>query len=182
VTSFGPTPRSTDGVDLLIEDARLATLVPTSAGLGVVDGGAIAIRDGKIVYAGARADMPTAFLNATATLRCDGRWITPGLVDCHTHLVYAGNRAREFEQRLAGATYEEIARAGGGIVSTVNATRAATLDQLVAQTLPRLDALMAEGVTTVEIKSGYGLDLATETRHPKRPATRIATSISSAAR
>jgi imidazolonepropionase len=164
VTRDSTTPRSTAGVDLLIEDARLATMAPTSAGLGVVDGGAVAIRDGRIVYAGARADMPAVYRNAAQTVRCDGRWITPGLVDCHTHLVYGGNRAREFEQRLAGATYEEIARAGGGIVSTVKATRAATRDQLVAQTLPRLDALMADGVTTVEIKSGYGLDLATEAR------------------
>src|SRR5690606_10580106 len=85
------------------------------------------------------------------------RWITPGLIDCHTHLVHAGNRAHEFELRLNGATYEEIARAGGGIISTVNTTRAASEHELIAASLPRLDALIAEGVTTIEIKSGYGL-------------------------
>ena len=126
-------------------------------GLGLIDDGLVACRDGLIVYAGAATGAPG--LNALEILDCEGRWITPGLIDCHTHLVYAGNRASEFEQRLTGATYESIARQGGGIVSTVNATRAASESQLVAQTLPRLDALLAEGVTTVEIKSGYGLAL-----------------------
>jgi imidazolonepropionase len=126
-------------------------------GLGLIDDGLVACRDGLIVYAGAATGAPG--LDALEILDCEGRWITPGLIDCHTHLVYAGNRANEFEQRLAGATYESIARQGGGIVSTVNATRAASESQLVAQTLPRLDALLAEGVTTVEIKSGYGLAL-----------------------
>ena len=126
-------------------------------GLGLIDDGLVACRDGLIVYAGAAAGAPG--LDALEILDCEGRWITPGLIDCHTHLVYAGNRANEFEQRLKGATYESIARQGGGIVSTVNATRAASESQLVAQTLPRLDALLAEGVTTVEIKSGYGLAL-----------------------
>ncbi len=93
---------------------------------------------------------------------CGGRWVTPGLIDCHTHLVHAGNRAREFEMRLAGATYEEIARAGGGIVSSVAQVRAASEADLVAQSLPRLDALIAEGVTTVEVKSGYGLTVEDE--------------------
>ena len=100
--------------------------------------------------------------NAKETIACEGRWITPGLIDCHTHLVYAGNRAGEFELRLRGASYEEIARAGGGIVSSVKALRAASEDELVARALPRLDALIGEGVTTVEIKSGYGLDLPNE--------------------
>ena len=95
---------------------------------------------------------------------CEGRWITPGLIDCHTHLVYAGDRAAEFEMRLAGASYEDVARSGGGILSTVRATRAASEDELVRQSLPRLDALLAEGVTTVEIKSGYALDLQGELR------------------
>ena len=126
-------------------------------GLGLIDDGLVACRDGLIVYAGAATGAPG--LDALEILDCEGRWITPGLIDCHTHLVYAGNRASEFEQRLTGATYESIARQGGGIVSTVNATRAASESQLVAQTLPRLDALLAEGVTTVEIKSGYGLAL-----------------------
>ena len=123
----------------------------------------IAADAGRIVYAGPAADAPSA-LDARQRTDCDGRWITPGLIDCHTHLVYGGNRAQEFEQRLAGASYEEISRAGGGIVSTVKATRQASDEQLVAAALPRLDALIAEGVTTIEIKSGYGLELDTERR------------------
>ncbi|WP_292373204.1 imidazolonepropionase [Mesorhizobium sp.] len=141
----------------LWHNARLATMAE-SAGLSIVEKGAIAARDGLIVYAGAEADMPASFGQGVESVDCEGRWITPGLIDCHTHLVYAGNRANEFEMRLAGATYEEVARAGGGIVSSVKSLRAASEDQLVAQTLPRLDALIAEGVTTVEVKSGYGLD------------------------
>ena len=109
-------------------------------------------------------------MDAKEHVELDGRWVTPGLIDCHTHLVYAGDRAHEFEMRLAGASYEEIARAGGGIVSTVQATRAASEDELVAQALPRLDALIAEGVTTIEIKSGYGLDLETEAQDAARRA------------
>ncbi|WP_167514575.1 imidazolonepropionase [Mesorhizobium intechi] len=143
-------------------NARLATMADGVAGLGIVEKGAIAARDGVIVYAGAEADMPASAGQGAETVDCEGRWITPGLIDCHTHLVYAGNRANEFEMRLAGATYEEVARAGGGIVSSVRSLRAASEDDLVAQALPRLDALMAEGVTTVEVKSGYGLDLDNE--------------------
>jgi imidazolonepropionase len=150
-------------VDHIWHNCRLATLSPSRQGLGVVDDGLIAANDGRIVYAGPAAEAPVGF-DAKQRTHCDGRWITPGLIDCHTHLVYGGNRAREFEQRLAGASYEEIARAGGGIVSTVKATREATTDQLVASALPRLDALIAEGVTTIEIKSGYGLELETECR------------------
>jgi imidazolonepropionase len=146
----------------LWRNARLATMADGAPGLGVVDKGAVAARDGLIVYAGAEAEMPASIAQGAETVNCEGRWITPGLVDCHTHLVYAGNRANEFEMRLAGATYEEVARAGGGIVSSVKSLRAATEDELVAQTLPRLDALLAEGVTTVEVKSGYGLDLDNE--------------------
>jgi imidazolonepropionase len=141
--------------ETLWHNARLATL--TGPGLGIVESGVVAAQGGRIVYAGPQADAPS--LNAAKQIDCGGRWITPGLVDCHTHLVYAGDRAREFEMRLAGASYEEIAKAGGGIVSTVKATRAASQDALVAAALPRLDALIADGACTVEIKSGYGLSL-----------------------
>ena len=142
--------------DHLWQHARLATM----AASGVVEDGVIACRDGRIVYAGSRTDAPA--FTAAEVIDCAGRWITPGLIDCHTHLVHAGNRAHEFELRLAGASYEDIARAGGGIVSTMEATRAASEAELVAAALPRLDALIAEGVTTIEIKSGYGLSLADE--------------------
>jgi imidazolonepropionase len=144
--------------DRIWRNARLATLAANCEGLGIVEDGLIACRDGLIEYAGPRTAAPAA-LDSLEVIDCQGRWVTPGLIDCHTHLVYAGDRANEFEQRLNGATYEAIARNGGGIVSTVNATRAASEAQLVAHTLPRLDALLAEGVTTVEIKSGYGLAL-----------------------
>jgi imidazolonepropionase len=149
--------------DTIWTDARLATLGSGAPGLSPVEGGAVAAVDGHIVFAGAAADLPTGW-DAKRRVGLDGRWVTPGLIDCHTHLVHAGDRAHEFELRLAGASYQEIAQAGGGIVSTVKATRAASEDDLVAATLPRLDRLIAEGVTTVEVKSGYGLDLATETR------------------
>ncbi|UCI06043.1 imidazolonepropionase [Mesorhizobium sp. B1-1-8] len=157
----------------LWRNARLATMADGAAGLGIVEKGAVAARDGLIVYAGAEADMPASVGQGAEITDCWGRWITPGLIDCHTHLVYAGNRANEFEMRLAGATYEEVARAGGGIVSSVKALRAASEDELIAQTLPRLDALMAEGVTTVEVKSGYGLDLDNE-KKSLRAARRLA--------
>jgi len=141
--------------DRVWRNARLATMAPGRPGLGEVTDGLVAARDGRIVYAGAAAEAPP--LDAADTVDCEGRWVTPGLIDPHTHLVHAGDRAHEFELRLAGASYEEIARAGGGIVSTVRATREADEAELVAQSLPRLDALIAEGVTTVEVKSGYGL-------------------------
>jgi imidazolonepropionase len=143
-------------------NARLATLDPKLPGLGLVDGGVVIARDGRIQFAGPEREVPASLLNRADALDCDGRWITPGLIDCHTHLVWAGDRANEFEMRLAGASYEEVARAGGGIVSSVKALRAASEDALVAQSLPRLETLMAEGVTTVEIKSGYGLDTQNE--------------------
>lgn len=151
--------------DRLWLNARLTTMQPGqgSGSLGEVERGALGAKDGRIVYVGHEADLPSA-ADAVETINCEGRWITPGLVDCHTHLVFGGNRAHEFELRLAGASYEEIARAGGGIVSTVKATRAASEAELVASALPRLDHLIAEGVTTIEIKSGYGLDLETEAR------------------
>ncbi len=123
---------------------------------GAIDDGAILIRDGRIVWIGPRADLPAH--DVIQTDRLDGRWVTPGLIDCHTHLVFGGDRSGEFEQRLNGATYEEIARAGGGIVSTMTATRAASEDDLYASAVARLEGLKATGVTTVEIKSGYGLD------------------------
>ncbi|MBB2971343.1 imidazolonepropionase [Mesorhizobium sp. RMAD-H1] len=154
--------------DRLWRNARLATLSENLPGLGVVEKGAVAVRDGRIAYAGPEADLPSS-LASLERIDCEGRWITPGLIDCHTHLVYAGNRAHEFEMRLAGATYEEVAKAGGGIVSSVKALRAASEGDLLHETLPRLDALIAEGVTTVEVKSGYGLDLENE-----RKALRVA--------
>jgi len=153
-------------------DARLATLAPGRPGLGIVERGAVAAKDGRIAFAGSAADLPTGW-DARHRVALDGRWVMPGLVDCHTHLVYAGERAHEFELRLAGASYEDIARAGGGIVSTVKATRAASEDDLVRASLPRLDRLLAEGVTTIEIKSGYGLDSKTEMRM-LRAARRLA--------
>lgn len=145
-------------------NARLATVAEGQPGLGIVERGAVAAENGRIVFAGPEAEMPADAANGAEIIDCGGRLITPGLIDCHTHLVYAGNRANEFEMRLAGATYEEVARAGGGIVSSVRSVRAASEDQIVAETLPRLDALIAEGVTTVEVKSGYGLDLENETK------------------
>jgi imidazolonepropionase len=152
-------------------NARLATFAKDAPGLGVVERGAIVASGGCFVFAGPEGDAPAP--DGARIVDCEGRWVTPGLIDCHTHLVYAGSRAAEFEARLAGLSYEEIARAGGGIVSTVRATRGASEDELVRQSLPRLDALLAEGVTTVEIKSGYGLDLATE-RKMLRAARRLA--------
>src|SRR5947209_2975604 len=132
-------------------------------GLGIIEGGALAARDGRIACAGPEPDLP-AGLAAGETIDCEGRWITPGLIDCHTHLVFAGDRSDEFERRLAGESYADIARAGGGIAATVRATRAASEDALVAAALRRLDALLAEGVTTVEVKSGYGLETEAELR------------------
>lgn len=142
--------------DLLLTDCRLATMTAGGAPFGAVDDGAVLVEDGGIVWAGLRADLPVH--KAVETHRLDGRWVTPGLVDCHTHLVFGGDRSGEFEQRLNGVSYEAIARAGGGIVSTMTATRAASEEELYASALTRLAGLKATGVTTVEIKSGYGLD------------------------
>ena len=149
--------------DRIWRNARLATMTAGKPGLGTIDDGLLASRDGILVYAGPAAEAPAA-LEARQVEDCGGRWITPGLIDCHTHLVYAGDRASEFEQRLQGVSYEAIARSGGGIMSTVNATRAASEAQLIAESLPRLDALIAEGLTTLEVKSGYGLSLEHERR------------------
>lgn len=147
-------------VDRLWRNAKLCTLAAARPGL--VEDGVVIARAGRILFAGSLAEAPA--FDAAATIDCEGRLITPGLVDCHTHLVYAGSRAKEFALRLSGASYAEIARAGGGIAATVAATRAASEADLLAQSLPRLDALMAEGVTTVEVKSGYGLALESEMR------------------
>ncbi len=152
--------------DYVLGNARIATLGEAEDGLGLIDRGALAVKGGKIVYAGPQADPPAEYA-AFRTIDCEGRLVTPGLIDCHTHLVHAGNRAHEFELRLNGASYEEVARAGGGIVSSVRNLRAASEDDLVRETLPRLDALIAEGVTTVEVKSGYGLDRDSEIKSLK---------------
>ncbi len=144
----------------VLTNARLATIASDRAGLGVIENGSVVIEGGRIVAVGEASEV--AIPAGAEVIDCEGRWVTPGLVDCHTHLVHAGNRAREFEMRLAGASYAEIARAGGGIVSSVRQVREASEAALVSQTLPRLDALIAEGVTTVEVKSGYGLTVEDE--------------------
>ncbi|KTD02178.1 imidazolonepropionase [Fluoribacter gormanii] len=123
---------------------------------------AVAIKDGLIVWCGSQAQLPKQFYEARHKEECQGQLITPGLIDCHTHLVYGGNRSTEFQMKLAGVSYAEIAKAGGGILSTVRHTRAASEEELIKQSLPRILALRADGVTTLEIKSGYGLDLANE--------------------
>jgi imidazolonepropionase len=149
--------------DTLWTDANLATMAPGGAPYGAIERGAIGVTDGRIAFVGHAADLPADKSSvARAVRRCDGAWITPGLIDCHTHLVFGGDRAREFEMRLQGASYEEVARAGGGIVSTVAATRAATKEALVEGADKRLAGMTREGLTTIEIKSGYGLDLETE--------------------
>jgi imidazolonepropionase len=147
--------------DRLLVDCNIATMDPAiDAPFGAIENGAIGIADGRIVRVGRRTEL--AGNQAARVEPLGGAWVTPGLIDCHTHLVFAGDRAGEFEQRLEGASYEAIARAGGGIASTVRATRAASLDELIEQSRPRLQALMRGGVTTVEIKSGYGLDIESE--------------------
>jgi imidazolonepropionase len=141
---------------------RLATMCGGEA-YGAIEDGAIAVADGRIAWVGPRGELPGVLESLAREVHdLAGRWLTPGLIDCHTHLVYGGDRAAEFESRLKGASYAEIAEAGGGIVSTVAATRAASEDDLLRAARPRLDALLAEGVTVVEIKSGYGLDLDNE--------------------
>lgn len=153
-----------DACDLLIRNAHLATLRPGTGPYGEVRHGALAVRQGRIAWVGPESAMPSWTHGARRELDAGGRWATPGLVDCHTHLVFGGNRAAEFERRLQGVTYEEIAREGGGILSTVRATRDADEEALARQAAPRLQALARGGVTTVEIKSGYGLDVDTELR------------------
>ncbi len=146
--------------DLLLTDTRIATMRDGGAPYGVLEDGAIAIADGCIAWLGPASDLPAG--TAIETRSLSGRWITPALIDCHTHLVFGGDRAQEFEQRLRGVSYEEIARSGGGILSTVRATRAESHETLLATAIPRARALLRDGVATVEIKSGYGLDVDSE--------------------
>ncbi|MDJ0793624.1 MAG: imidazolonepropionase [Woeseiaceae bacterium] len=145
-------------MDLLLTNLRIATMAGPD--YGVIENAAIAIEGGRITWLGPLADVPD--VDATERRSLDGRWVTPALIDCHTHLVFAGDRSGEFEQRLRGASYEDIARAGGGIMSTVKATRDASADELYSAALPRVLALQAEGVGTIEIKSGYGLNIESE--------------------
>ena len=145
----------------VLTDMHLATMAPNGEPYGLVRDAALAIDGQEIAWAGRATDLPTDHADWPAEA-LDGRLVTPALIDCHTHLVHGGNRAREFELRLQGASYEEISRAGGGILATVTATRETSEDDLLAGALTRLDALLAEGVSTVEVKSGYGLDLVTE--------------------
>ena len=161
--------RDHESVDLLLTNVRLATMEPGGAPYGVQPFDAVAFRGPRIAWMGREAEAP----KAAARIDAGGRWATPALVDCHTHLVYGGNRAHEFELRLAGKSYEEIARAGGGIASTVVATRNASEDELVSQSLPRLRRLAEDGVTLAEVKSGYGLDLEGELKM-LRAARRLA--------
>lgn len=148
--------------DSLWLNVHLATM-EAGADYGIIRDAAIAVKDGKIAWLGAAQDLPANYI-AQTTHDGQGCWLTPGLIDCHTHMVYAGNRSNEFEARLNGVAYEEIARQGGGIVSTVNATRAATEQELMQASLPRVLSSLREGVTTLEIKSGYGLDTGTEAK------------------
>lgn len=143
----------------ILKNASLVTLAADAEGLGIISSGAIVIDNGRIVFAGAQADIPTHLAEGSDVIDLEGRWVTPGLIDCHTHIVHGGNRAREFEMRLEGRSYEEIARAGGGIVSSVKATNALSVEELMLTALPRLDTLLAEGATTIEVKSGYGLNI-----------------------
>ncbi|MDH3666514.1 MAG: imidazolonepropionase [Paracoccaceae bacterium] len=146
-----------------LAELTAATMEAEAGAYGLIEDALIAVSEGQIAWIGPRGDAPRE-VRALPIHKQEGRLVTPGLIDCHTHIVHGGDRAREFEMRLEGASYEEIARAGGGIVSTVKATRAADEDALVETALPRLDSLIAEGVTTIEVKSGYGLDIETELR------------------
>ena len=145
-------------MERVLTNAHIATM--SGGDYGVIEDGAMVINEGRIAWVGTQLDLPEEYAAHARSL--EGRWITPALIDCHTHLIFGGNRAEEFEQRLRGASYEEIARAGGGIMSTVRATREASADDLYATALPRVEALAAEGVGTIEIKSGYGLNIDSE--------------------
>ena len=153
---------------MLFSNLKLATMTDARP-YGLIEDGAVLVENGRIAWAGSRQDAP-----AGTSLNCGGRLLTPGLIDCHTHLVYGGNRAQEFELRLNGASYADIAKAGGGILSTVRATREASEEQLTKSAAIRLENLLAEGVTTIEIKSGYGLDIDTELKM-LRTARRLGT-------
>lgn len=148
---------------LVLTDLTAATLAQADASYGLIENAAIALEGDQIAWVGPAAELPEAYTKAERRA-LEGRLVTPGLIDCHTHIVHSGHRAKEFEMRLEGATYEEVARAGGGIVSTVKATRGASEEELLTEALKRADALIAEGVTTLEVKSGYGLDVETELR------------------
>lgn len=162
----------TERCDLLITNVHAATMDPSLPGAyGAVEDAAVAVTGNKIVWLGPRRELPDAV--ADKVIDGEGQWLTPGLIDCHTHLVYGGHRAGEFARRLGGESYEEVARSGGGIISTVRATRAASADELYHGAEPRLKALLAEGVTTIEVKSGYGLELDTELKQ-LRVARRLA--------
>ena len=147
--------------DLLLSNATVATCASGSDPYGLLNNAAVATENGKVSWCGPVNSLPDKY-KSLPERDCDGRLLTPSLIDCHTHIVHGGHRAGEFEQRLQGASYAEISAAGGGIVSTMSATRAADVDSLVASALPRVDALLAEGVSVIEIKSGYGLDTDTE--------------------
>lgn len=163
--------------DGLLLDCRLATMAETGSAYGAIEHAALGWRDGVITFAGPQSGLPEKPQDlATQVDSAGNAWITPGLIDCHTHLVFAGNRAEEFELRLQGASYEDIARRGGGIVSTVTKTRVASEAELLAQSLPRARALARDGVTTLEIKSGYGLNLDAEAKM-LRVARRIGTEL-----
>ena len=162
----------TERCDLLITNVHAATMDPSLPGVyGAVEDAAVAVTGNKIVWLGPRRELPDTV--ADKVIDGEGQWLTPGLIDCHTHLVYGGHRAGEFARRLGGESYEEVARSGGGIISTVRATRAASAEELYHGAEPRLKALMAEGVTTIEVKSGYGLELDTELKQ-LRVARRLA--------
>ncbi|WP_240224301.1 imidazolonepropionase [Rheinheimera hassiensis] len=148
--------------DAIWINANIATMTDNGSAYGAIENGALAIKDGVIVFVGTKADLPSFDAPATPLYDAQGQWLLPGFIDCHTHLVYAGNRANEFEMRLNGASYQDIAAAGGGIKATVAATRTASHEDLFVLAKDRLNTLLAQGVTTVEIKSGYGLDLTSE--------------------
>jgi imidazolonepropionase len=146
--------------DRLYTNVNIAAMTEGDGPYGAIKDGAIGVKDGRLAYVGTAKNLPAD--PGTEAQNCNGQWVFPGFIDCHTHMVFGGNRAAEFDMRLNGRSYEEIARTGGGIISTVKATREASLEELIVSTTRRLKRLVAEGVTTVEIKSGYGLDTANE--------------------